>query len=260
MTADRKRWIAAVALGAARAREGILVKVSLFLALFMIVGALPLAALSARHADPETLGRIPVAAAAAIAWAAGVLVAFSASARALVRDRTDGVVDLLASRGMSPLDYVLGRSLGLSLVLFVVSGSGALAAAIGEAIAAPRGALGVVQGLGAGLVFASMFALAVAPLSLAALGARSRSGGYFALLLILGLPELFVKYTDALLPEGWGDLIAVPSALAALASGLSPGTLDPWQVARAFVVLSVVAVVSLVVTRAQMARAKELAS
>ena len=257
---DRRRWIAVVVLSTSRAREGILVKASLVFGLFMIVAALPLAALAARSADVETLGRLPVAAAAVIAWAAGVLVAFSASTRALVRDRADGIVELLAARGIKPNAYVVGRSLGLSVVLFALSGGGAVSAAIGEALTAGHGALRIAGGLVAGLVFALMFALSVAPLSLAALGARSRSGGYFALLLILGLPELLVKYTNALLPEGWGGLLAVPSALAALASALSPGAIDLWKVSRAFVVLAVVAAISLLVTRAQLARAKELAS
>lgn len=256
----RKRFFAIVALGAARAREGVLVKASLVLALVMIVGAATISGLVARHAsDADALGRLPVGAAAALAWAAGVLVAFSASSQALVRDRRDGVVELLASRGASPIAYVLGRCLGLALVLFVVAGSGAIAAALGEAIGAPRGALAILSGLVAGLGFALMFSLAVAPLALAALGARSRSGGYLALLLVLVLPELFVDYMDKLLPEGWGELAAIPAALSAFAGGLSPGSVDPARALRAFVVLALVAGVSVAVVRAQLSRAEELA-
>ncbi len=257
----RQRFLSIVALSVARAREGILVKASLVLALAMTTGALVVAALIAhKTADPTTLGQVPLAAAVALAWAAGVLVAFSASSGALVRDQKQGTSQLIASRGATPLTYVTGRALGLGLLLFVVSGSGAIAAALGEAITAPRGALVIARGLVAGLGFALMFALAVAPLSLAALGARSRAGGYFVLLLVLVLPELFVGSMDRLLPEGWGNLASVPSALSAFAGGLSPGSGDPARAIRAFVVIVIVAVVSTAIVRAQLSRAEELAS
>jgi hypothetical protein len=257
----RSRFLALVALCAARAREGLLVKASLVLGGVLALAAAVVAAMTALHShDPAAVARLPAGAAALLAWAAGVLVAFAASSRALVRDEEQGIRALAASHGATPTGYVVGRALGLAAVLFVLVGGGAVLTAFAEALAAREGLLALAQGTFAALAFALMFSLSVAPLSLAALGARSRAGGYLALVVVLVVPELLEGYAGRILPGSWGELIAVPSALTAVASGLCPGTGDAAQVVRAVVVLAGVAVLSMLVARAQLGRAKELAA
>lgn len=257
---DRGRFFAITLLGAARAREGVLGKLAIGLGVMIAAWAVGKGAIAGHHArDLDLLARLPVVGAGATAWGAGVLVAFAASSRALVRDEQQGIASLVASKGSSQAAYVVGRALGLALVLFALTAFSGLATSLAIAVSARHGMVALLQGTLASLVFSAAFALSVAPLSLAALGARSRAGGYFALVLVLVLPELFEGTLARLLPEGWGELIAVPSALAALASGLSPGTVDAPRVLRALVVLTFVVAGSLAVVRSQLSRARELA-
>jgi hypothetical protein len=104
----------------------------------------------------------------------------------------------------------------------------------------------------AALVYALAFAATVGPLAMAALGARTRSGGYMTLLAVLVAPELLAPWTRMLLPGGWYELTSIPAALEAVRRGVLSSRAAGEHTARAIVVLVAVIATSLVVVRARM--------
>jgi hypothetical protein len=244
---------ATLALGISLAARGPLAVASIALA---VMGAFVsmLAALAARG---STAARLPTTASLAIAWSAGVMLAFGASLRALPRDREDGVLALLRARGVAGWGYVRGRVGGLVTVLALTVGGATLAAVLAAtAVARPAGPA-VRAGIAA-LVYALSFSATVGPLAVAALGARTRAGGYLTLLAVLVVPELVSHWTQELLPPGWHELTSVPAALEALRGGFLPhGSAS--AAARAAVGLAAVVVLSLAVARARVARADAVA-
>jgi hypothetical protein len=95
-----------------------------------------------------------------------------------------------------------------------------------------------LQATGAAVVFSIAFSLVLAPLAFAALGARSRAGGYFFMLLVVVVPEMLAGMLGNVLPESITEVVAIPSALAALRSALAPGSADAWRALRALVSLA----------------------
>jgi hypothetical protein len=237
-----------------------MVKLALGLAALTALGFILAAIALARGADARPpLAELAAATSSAMAWGAGVLVAFAAAGQALRRDRTSGVRSLARLRGASITAYARGRVLGLALLLAAVVAGGTLAAGLVAVLAAARvGAAALAfQGLVASLAYALAFAFVLAPLSLAALGARARGEGYVGLLLLLVLPELLASWTSGLVPRGWGDLLSVPSALAALRASLMPsvaGAINVARFARAACVLAAFAALCFAVVRAEIAR------
>ena len=47
---------------------------------------------------------------------------------------------------------------------------------------------------------------------MATVGARSRIGGYVALLAVLVAPEAAISWTSTILPAGWEELTSIPAA------------------------------------------------
>ncbi len=90
-------------------------------------------------------------------------------------------------------------------------------------------------------------------MSLAALGTRSRGGGYVRLTVLLVLPEMAERWTSALVPTGWGELLSVPTALAALRASLPPESFDPARLARAAFVLAAFGALCFAFLRAEVA-------
>jgi hypothetical protein len=183
---------------------------------------------------------VPLVTSSALAWGAGFLLAFSSAAHALRRDRTEGVQHLLVARTTSLRAYIIARIGGLAAVIAVVVAGGTLLTGL-VAVAASVKAGGLprtLQATGASVVFAIAFAAVVAPLAFAALGARSRVGGYFFLLFVIVLPELFAGLLDGLLPDSLLEVLAIPSALSALRSALSPGSFDVLRTMRALVAIA----------------------
>jgi hypothetical protein len=199
---------------------------------------------------------VPSLTASATAWGAGVLLAFAAATRALLRDRDEGIRALTSTRGASPAGYLWGRVTGLGVALFAVVGGAAILAGVAALLAARRGALAgnVAQATIASLLYAAAFAAVMAPLTVAVLGARSRAGGYFGLLVFLFLPEMVLSLSQELVPGPWGELASVPSALEALRGALMPHAFDPERFLRAALVLAAVAAVSLLYVNRQLAR------
>jgi len=241
-----------VALGFRRAWEGILPKVSVAFGALLTVIMLSIAIAAARQ-DVD-LHNVAAATARVLGWGAGVLAAFAAAARALDRDRDDGYFALLESRGAHLGAYLWARIGGLALLLLVVVAGGTLITGLAATLAARSGtsALAALRGTAAGVAYAVAFSVTVAPLAMAALGARSRTGGYGVLFLVLVVPELMASVTSELVPEPWGDVVSIPAALDSLREGLN-APLDPARCARAVFALAVVIVLATLVVRSQAA-------
>ncbi len=85
-------------------------------------------------------------------------------------------------------------------------------------------------------------------MAIAALGARTRVGGYLSLLAVLAVPELLAGFTRRLLPAGWHELTSIPAALAAVRAGVAHPVLAGAHAARGLAgLLAVVALALLVV-------------
>jgi hypothetical protein len=243
----------------ARVTRGVLARIALGVGLATVLVAIgvTLAPSVARAAVPP-LAQVSAATAKALAWGAGVLVAFAGSAQALQSDRRDGVRALLRARGVTAGEYAAGRVVGLAIVLAVVVAGGTFVVGLVAVLVAVRGGAGAagvaLQGLAASVVFGVAFAGVVAPLAMAALGARSRTGGYLVLLAVLAVPQALEPWTSLLVPRGWGDLLAVPSALAALRASLMPPGIDGARAARAACVLAAIAAACFAAVRAEIAR------
>jgi hypothetical protein len=195
---------------------------------------------------------VPTIAAHALAWGAGVTVAFGAALQAIRRDRVEGVVALARARGLGAADYVRGRVGGLVAILAVSVGGGTLAAGI-AATSVAHPALPVVRSTLGALAYSLAFAATLGPVALATLGARSRGGGYAALLAVVVIPEVLSPWTAALLPHGWNELTSIPAALDAVGSVASPDH-AVMHVARALAMLAAVIGASLVIVAAQFVR------
>jgi hypothetical protein len=187
------------------------------------------------------------------------LLAFAAAAHAFRRDRTEGIRELLASRGGSSVAYAWARIGGLAMVLaLLIAGGTAVSGGVASLAAARVGvAAATLQATFASVVYGLAFASVLAPIALATLGARSRAGGYVWLLVVLVLPELFERWTVSVLPDSWGELVSVPSALAALKGSLMPPGVDVARCARACVVLALMTAVAILVVHREVARASE---
>jgi hypothetical protein len=230
--------------------------VKLAIALGGLVTLVAVAVALVRHGSAATLVPLTAATSSALAWGAGVPVAFAASLHAFRQDRARGIRALLHARGARARDYTYGRVLGLALLLFAVVGGGTLVTGgVSLLAAATVGASGqALRALAGSLVFALAFALVMSALSLASIGGRSRGGGYLGLLVLLVVPELIERWTSALVPDEWGDLLSVPSALAALRASLTSPELDAATFARAACVVLAFAALCFALVRTEIAR------
>jgi hypothetical protein len=231
------------------ARRGLVV---VALALAGIGGVVAAAyALSARSV--VTAAAVPVNASVIIAWSAGVLLAFGGALRALPGDADEGVLALLRARGVPVSAYVRGRVGGLVLVLALGVGGAVVVTDIATlSVAQPL--LPAAKACVAALLYALSFAATLGPVSLAALGGRSRAGGYLALVAVLVLPEALTRWTAALLPRGWTELTSIPAALQAVQDGVMTPDAAGFAMARAVVALAAVVTVAVAVVHARIPR------
>jgi len=246
-----------VALGFFLARRGVTAWVGLGLTVACVVGFGALAVVLARHGKTETLPDVPLVASSALAFGVGVLVAFAASTRAFRRDEDDGIRALLRARGVTTSGYLAGRLAGLAACLAaLVSGGSFLVGVV--ALFAARGrltALHTLQASVAAAIFGVAFALTFGPVAMATLGGRSRGGGYLALLSVLVVPELVAPALDRYVAHRWVEVCSIPGALAALRTSIAPVGVDPSMLGRALTALVVIMVTSLLIIRAELARA-----
>ena len=243
-------------LGASLARKGAMVGISIGIAVLTVLGAILLVASAADDGPAAPIAEICAGTSAALAWGAGVLIAFAASAQALRSDRTSGIRALLRARGTSSAAYALGRIGGLAVVLAIIVGGGSLIVGLVSAALASRIGLAgsALQATFASIAYSLAFAATLAPLAMAALGARTRAGGYVWLLLLLVLPELLLPWTSAFLPSAWREVASVPTALAAFRNALMPPSIDILRLVRAGAALALVALFCLALVRREMVR------
>jgi hypothetical protein len=239
-------------LGVARARRGILAGVAIAIGILTALGAVVAAIALGRHGGRAAVD-VPAGAAIALAWGAGVLLAFASSVRGLARDRDEGITALVRARGASTALWIVARVAGLAVVVAAVVVGGVLVASLAAVSAASPSAMARVARASAGaMAYGAAFAIVIAPVAMAALGVRSRAGGYVWLLVLLVLPELFASWTRELLPSGWGELTSIPAMLGALRAGIASA--DFARAVRACAAIAVVVVAALAAVRAQAAR------
>ncbi len=238
------------ALGVWLASRGGLVATSLVLA--ALGGFAAIAALLATGAGRSSarVATIASLASQAIAWSAGMTLAFAGALRALRRDRDEGVLALARARGVSAADYVRGRVGGLVAMVAMAVGGAAIAVGLVATAVAPILST-TARAAAASLAYALAFSATIGPVAMAALGARTRAGGYFALLAVLALPEILAPWTVAFLPPGWHELTSIPAALTAVRAGVASPSTAGVHMARALAALMAVIAASLAVVLAR---------
>ena len=117
---------ALLGLGAALARRGALAVLSLAVSGLTAVVLAVVAVAFARRGGDAPVDSLPLLTSSAIAWGGGFLLAVSAAAGALRRDRGDGIRDLFVTRTTSLRGYVVARVGGLAAVLAATVGGGTL--------------------------------------------------------------------------------------------------------------------------------------
>lgn len=237
-------------LGATLARRGPIAAVAFAAsALTTLILAVVALVVARRPSTDAPIHLVPELASSALAWGGGFLLVFAAAASALRRDRVDGTRRLFALRAASLRAYLVARLGGLVLLLLGVVGGGTLVVGLVAICAARAGVGRTAQATLAAAVFAVAFALVMAPIAFAAVGARRGVSGYFTLLALVVGPALLVSSLGAALPREARELCAIPSALAALRSALSPGSVDVLRVVRASIALALFSGVALFFVR-----------
>lgn len=233
------------------ARRGPLAVVSMAVSVLTVLALAVVALVLARHGSDAPVPSVPALASSAIVWGGAFLQAVSVASGALRRDRAEGVRQLFIARTTTLRGYLLGRVGGLAVVLAAVAGGGTLIVSVVAVLAATQGdvLLLTIQGALGAVLHATAFAFVIAPVVFATLGSRTRFGGYFALLLVLVVPELIVAAVGSRFPSEVTELCAIPSALATLRSSLAPGSVDVFRLLRAVVVLAFYASVATLVVR-----------
>jgi hypothetical protein len=248
-----RRPLATIAFGAWLAVRDRLAAFGLILAALGALVAVIAAFAIARHGG-RGVARVPTFVSEAIAWGAGVTIAFGASLRAIDRDREQGILALVRARGVSLGAYVRGRLEGLVVVLAAAIGGPTVIAGLAATSSGASTRAAAARATAGALAYCVAFAATLAPIAMASLGARTRIGGYLTLVAVLVVPELLSPWTSALLPHGWHELTSVPAALEAVRAGVfSPP--DSWaHTARAIAGLAAVVAVSVVVVGGRVSR------
>lgn len=240
-----------LALGLHLARRGIMPVLAIGISALTVV-ALAILAFSLGAKGPNApVHDVPIIASGALAWGGAFLLAFAAASHALRRDRTDGVRDLVSLRTTSLGGYLVTRVGGLAMLLALIVAGGTLLCGGASLLAAAR--IGAVpktlQATFAGVVYGLAFAAVVAPVAFAALGTRSRFGGYLYLIGVVVIPELVAAVLEGVMPVQVTEVLAIPAALSALRAGLSPGSVDLFRVLRAMLALGVFTMIAVALVR-----------
>ena len=238
-------------LGATLARRGPLALVSMVISVLTVLVLCAIAFAFARRGGDAPVQSVPVLASSALAWGGGFLHAVAISVGALRRDRAEGIRHLFVVRTASLHGYLLARVGGLAAVLAVIVAGGTLLVSLAALVGAMRGhaVAATLQSTFGAVVYSLVYAVVIASVAFAALGSRTRLSGYFALLLVLVVPEIVSNMLTGPLPSEVTELCAIPSALAALRSSISPGTVDVFRFLRALVAAAVFAGVALFLVR-----------
>ncbi len=186
-----RRTVPLLVLGMTLARRGILPVASIVICILTAIGLSVVAVMLASRGPQSPAHDVPLLASSALAWGGGFLLAFSAAVHALRRDRADGIRGLFVARTTSLRGYLFGRVGGLAVLIGIVVAGGTLICGLAATVAASRAASvpRILQATGAGIAFSIAFAAVVAPVAFAALGARSRIGGYVFLICVVTIPS-----------------------------------------------------------------------
>jgi hypothetical protein len=242
------------ALGVWLASRTSLARTALVLAAAGAVGSVIVIVAKSRSPLPA----MPTLASMALAWSAGISLAFGGALKALQRDFDEGIVALARMRGVTTMAYVQGRVWGLAALIAGAVGGGTLAAGIAATCTSADRLAGAREACAA-LAYSLAFAATLGPLAMAALGTGTRVVGYLVLVAVLGVPEMLAPWTGALLPQGWRELTSIPSALAAVAAGVRFGGASLWHAARALVALAAIVAASQAAVWVRLARAQRVA-
>lgn len=252
------RFAALLGIGAALARRGVLAAIALGIcALTALLACVVAGVLAARGGEAPGYA-VPIVTSSALAWGGGFLLAFAGAASALRRDRSEGIRALFDARvtGAARSGYLIARVGGLAALLVLVVGGGTavtgLIAMLGavSAHAIPRTA----QSAAAAVAYGVAFGVVVAPVAVAALGARARASGYLFLIAVLLAPEVLASMFEHVLPAELLEVCAIPSALAALRASIAPGTADVLRLVRSLLALAAFAGAAVLWIRRDLAR------
>ncbi|MDB4945756.1 MAG: hypothetical protein JWP97_5290 [Labilithrix sp.] len=230
-----------LALGVSLARRGFLPVASIVICVLTAIGTVILGVVMAGRGPDAPAHDVPLVASGALAWGGAFLLAFSVAIHALRKDRELGIRALFMTRTTSLRGYLVGRVGGLAALVTMLVGGGTLLTGLVTAVAwAGSGhVLSVLQATFAGVVYAVAFGAVVAPVAFAALGARSRLGGYVFLLAVVTVPELLVVTLGSTLPAPIADVLSIPAALSALRGSLAPGHVELLRTLRALLALGI---------------------
>jgi hypothetical protein len=236
-----RRALPLLAFGVSLARRGFMAIVSMGITALTVLVAIVITIVLAARGKDAPLHDVPLVASSAIAWGGGFLHAFAAAAHALRRDKADGIRELALLRTTSLRGYLVARVGGLAALLAIVVAGGTLLVGIVCALASSRfhGVPKTLQATLAAFVFALAWSAVVAPVAFAALGARSRVGGYLFLVGIVVVPELIASAFSGAVPESIVEVLSIPSALGALRGALAPDGFDLLRAGRAVIALAV---------------------
>lgn len=253
----RRRAASLLALGVTLARRGPLAVVAMVVSAMTVVVLCAVAVAFARRGGDAPVQSVPVLASSALAWGGGFLQAVSVSAGALRRDHAEGIRHLLVSRTTTLHGYLLARVGGLAAALTAVVAGGTLLVALVALAGAGRAhTVATIQSSFGAVVYALAFAFVMAPVAFATLGPRARLSGYAALMLVLVLPEMSSIVLTGPVPSEVTEVMAIPSALAALRSSIAPGSVEPLRFVRAIVAVTLYAGVALFLVRRRLLVAK----
>ncbi|MCL2723780.1 MAG: hypothetical protein FWD69_05025 [Polyangiaceae bacterium] len=232
------RFVALLALGVRLSRRGFVAVLALVLAFFTVASMSVFAFVLAARSRSAPVYDLPILASSALAWGGGFLLAFAVATRVLRKDRDSGVRDLLTARSASLRGYLVARIGGLAALLAIVAGGGTLVCGLFAILARGAVATRTMQTTLAAIAYAIAFAGVMAPVAFAALGARSRIGGYMFLVTVVLLPEVLVLAFASILSEDIAEVAAIPAALSTLRAALLPGHIDISRALRALVALA----------------------
>lgn len=237
-------------------RTRLLVKLAWALSLLTTLAGITIAVVLAHEGDDPPLVSWLGLMEDALAYGTGVLVAFGGAAQAFRRDRDEGIRDFLRIRGIATSDYLFARIGGLVLAVALPTVGGIVAVGVASLLFAGRvhAVPEVARGLGVGVLFGLVFSVVVSLVSLAALGARNRAGGYLVLAALFGVPELLSSFTSSLVPRAWQGLVSLPGMLGTMRSSLLPGTFDGALLVRAFAALFGAILLLALLVRAELLR------
>ena len=220
-------------------RTRLVVKVAWALGAVTTLAFVAVAALIAKEGNDPPLASLMLLVEGALAYGVGFLVAFGGATQAFRQDRDDGIRALFRARGATTSQYLVARTLGLMVAVAIPTVGGTAVTGLGALLFAHRTSAlpSTARAVAVGLLFALVFSVMVTLVALAALGARSRAGGYLALIALFGMPELLSPWTSALVPRAWSGLVSLPGMLDTMRTTLLPGSFDGALLVRALAAL-----------------------